>query len=476
MSRESEQVTHSRVDSLLTQPSTQEITVVGFMECRVKDGIVLKLNGINGLVALGENTHNRFGKYYDGDVEFYIKAPNKMTITDMVVLNNTSFIATLDGKLWVSGENSKGQCHLDHYDDVDNWTELLTDIAYISYPKDHHADRFYVHMQNGDVLAIGGDMRTMLGVGKIGKVKVPTKLAIGDIPANDLEFYFVGNSNSDTFMVRKSTNQVFAWGDNHRGELGLGHNYMVDYPMLVSGIPNKPIKKIMGVKEQGGFSNAASTFILYDDGELWSCGSGELGHLCSGTLSRKTFMLVKSGVKDIFMLGGVNGKVLAWNNDLTLEVWGLQVTLGQITPTEKDATLSDVGMRQIVTKDAGLTQAHDVRVSPTVGDYGTAILHALFKVDGKDRWFAFGDNHSYEAGASVPYGVIVDSAIDCDLMALRDDIVDLRHSTSDNGKTTTLALYTNGEIWGCGYGGRGVMTSNYNHEEFHKHKAFRRVM
>ena len=97
----------------------------------------------------------------------------------------------------------------------------------------------------------------------------------------------IGSSGNSTLLLA-ADNNVYAWGDNTHGQLGIGSQVSASSPTLIQG--GASFKQLI----QGGGSTLGITF----DGQLYSWGSNFSGELGDGT------MLAKSS--PVLVLGGLH--------------------------------------------------------------------------------------------------------------------------------------------------------------------------
>ena len=109
---------------------------------------------------------------------------------------------------------------------------------------------------------------------------------------------------------------LYAWGNNDSGQLGIGsENDYVDTPTKVN-LPGK-VKEV----KQSAFSS--STYVLLEDGTLYTCGSNYYGQLGLGSDEKKVSIPTKVDLPDTIKELITNGySVYAILEDGSLYAWG----------------------------------------------------------------------------------------------------------------------------------------------------------
>ena len=92
--------------------------------------------------------------------------------------------------------------------------------------------------------------------------------------ADSISAVSVGDSHSS---VIKTDGSLWTWGENDRGQLGIGNNVN----------SNTPIKVMDGVKAVS--LGAAQTAAIKNDGSLWICGLNHWGQLGNGNNNKAPF-------------------------------------------------------------------------------------------------------------------------------------------------------------------------------------------
>ena len=119
---------------------------------------------------------------------------------------------------------------------------------------------------SGELFAFGDNIYGQLGLGNnIEKINTPT-LIMKDEPIQQITC-----GSYHTFILKKS-GELFAFGRNRNGQLGLGNNDDRNVPTLV--MKDKSIQQIVC----GGLH----TFIFKNSGELFAFGDNKYGQLGLG--------------------------------------------------------------------------------------------------------------------------------------------------------------------------------------------------
>jgi hypothetical protein len=200
-----------------------------------------------------------------------------------------------NGKLYVWGQNTKGQLGLGNTTAVGKPTVVLDDVvdAYTSslgYNIDNNA--FHVKRKDGRLYAAGyNEVATYGGSLATGNTTTTTVTTFSEVllPAGETvkQFFDIGTSDSPRFCLTDS-GKLFAWGYNGTGQLGDGTTVTMN-PMLPKDVTSNwfdSSKTVSAIKVSGshGARNGSSDtwggvtvmLITYADGttELKGAGAG----------------------------------------------------------------------------------------------------------------------------------------------------------------------------------------------------------
>ena len=232
-----------------------------------------------------------------------------------------------------------------------------------------YGDKFYTW---------GNNTYGQAGVGDTERHLTPTlvpKSSYGNKKIKQLAF----GSNSSYLLT--TTNELYAWGYNGNGQLGLGDTENRLTPTLVpaSYYGNKQIKKIV--------AGADSIYLLTEDGDVYVWGLNNYGQLGFGdTNDRLTpTLLPKSSygnetVKDIYAFGLYSFYILTTSSSVYVCGRNLQASLGWDTGHEFETSLIKLP-----------PEKYDNREIETllIGMYNGA----MYTKDGKI--YQWGYNHTY---------------------------------------------------------------------------------
>ena len=270
--------------------------------CGYGHTLILKNNGT--LWSCGANGYGQLGL---GD------SNNKYTFTE--VTTNTDDIKSVycgsyhtlilknDGTLWGCGNNDYGQLGLGDTTNRYTFTQVTTNTDNI---KEVYCGSSYtlILKNDGTLWGCGYNYDGELGLGDTTNRTAFTQITTN---TNDIKSVYCGANHA---FILENDGTLWGTGYNVYGQLGLGDTTNRTTFTVITTNTND-IKSVCC-----GFYH---TFILENDGTLWSCGRNDYGQLGLGdTSSRNTFTEITTNTDDIKEIYCYNYQAFILKNDGTL--------------------------------------------------------------------------------------------------------------------------------------------------------------
>jgi len=211
-----------------------------------------------------------------------------------------SAIVKRDGTLWTWGNNSDGQ--------IGDGTMLMRSTPYLALQEVTVASAGGIQTlavrTNGDLYAWGGNTRGQVGDNttsrKVFPVWINTTNTGGQLPR--ITDVSAGENHS---LAITTTGDLYAWGDNSRGQLGVGVGISSSLrPMKVPGI-----SEVIAVS-----AGSEYTMAITENGDLYAWGRNSSGQLGDGTTDDK-FLPVNLGGLGVGLDGGVTNVSASFGRD-----------------------------------------------------------------------------------------------------------------------------------------------------------------
>jgi alpha-tubulin suppressor-like RCC1 family protein len=153
-----------------------------------------------------------------------------------------------------------------------------------------HEHRFYI--KNGNVYTFGEEINDHLN----------TDIPILVSNLNNIKQVSVGGNHT---LVLTKDGQVYSFGDNLSGQLGLGHTYSTIDPTLISGLNN-----IVQISAGGNHS-----LLLTEDGQVYCFGHGRFGRLGLGDYNNRTIPSLVSNITNVVQISAGENTSLLLNKN-----------------------------------------------------------------------------------------------------------------------------------------------------------------
>lgn len=264
----------------------------------------LVLNDFGQVYGWGSNTN-----YPMGNIGGKIRTAQELKITsnvkDIAAGAEFSIFLQRDGSLRGVGKNDKGQLGQGN-------TATSNELVRITDKNDFKmvdaGEDFAAALASDGLYVWGSNEYGQLGVGNNENVLIPQKLEITGEIITDI------SCGTNYCLALTSTGNVYSWGRNGSGQLGLGNKININIPTRVNTLSN--IKKV--------FSMYTQSFAVSADGKVYGWGYGKddaLGYEHDGTVQSPIEIKALSD-KNISKLVGGNGFSIAMDNSGQLYSFG----------------------------------------------------------------------------------------------------------------------------------------------------------
>ena len=333
-----------------------------------------------------------------------------------------------DGTIWGTGNNSYGQLGLGNLDQKTTLTQMTNSSTpkYISCGAYHTM----VLMTNGTIWGTGKNDNGQLGLGDISHRNTLTLLTSDISGCTPLSI----SCGSEHTMVLMTDGTIWGTGRNYSGQLGIDNTTIKGHPRLT-----RLTSDISGCTPLSISCGSEHTMVLMTNGTIWGTGRNDNGQLGLGNLDEKTTLTpmtsdISGCIPKYINCGKFHTMVLMTNGT----IWGTgESGLGQIgigTPIGNITTLT-----RITSDLSGRT--------PKYISCGRS--HTMVLMTDGTIW-GTGYNTSGELGLN-------DTTIRYTLSRITSDLSGCTPEYISCGEYHTMALMTNGTIWGTGNNGNGQL-------------------
>jgi alpha-tubulin suppressor-like RCC1 family protein len=237
--------------------------------------------------------------------------------------------------------------------------------------------------------------------------------------------------------AQASGNTVSSWGENGYGELGNGSYTSSNSPVTMNFPAGTKIKQIV--------SGNNDTVVLLADGTVWATGDGLQGEMGNGTDAATVNTPTKANINNVISIAAGQFTIYAVKSDGTLWSWGYN-SYGQLGDGTTNQSLVPVQV-------SGLGNVVEVAAQR----FGAAALRSDGTV------WAWGDNPAGNLGNNTtctPSSGCTGSTVPVQVHGANDSGFLTGVVAITCGRDNTLALKSDGTVWGWGFDGWGQLGDN----------------
>ena len=285
---------------------TQELSI------RIKDSGYLSL--------WGDNSSGQIGNDSTTDAKWPVQPDDEddADVVDTASGGLHTIMTDINGDVYAWGENGNGQLGIDSSTDKHTPEEVdeISDILAVAAGYKHSL----ALDKDGNVYAWGYNSSGELGIGSTSSKDTPQQIEEDDNGDDftDIVAIAAGYSHS---LALKSDGTVWAWGDNSKGQLGIGSITDQDSPVQVkSGDQDDDATYLTNIVAiaAGYYFNLA----LDAEGNIWAWGSNSNGELGNNSSSTAKTPVEVDDIDDITAIAAGAYHSLAVDDDGVLYAWG----------------------------------------------------------------------------------------------------------------------------------------------------------
>ena len=254
----------------------------------------------NDLIHWGKRVDNLAGQEVNDATVSGIRTvqqPNSkigVDIISIVCVANAWMVLYADGDLYAIGDGATGQLGQGNTNDFNSLVFVLSDVAEITTSA--HGVNFNTHTwmartNSGDVYSWGANDNGQLGVGDLSPRLVPTLVnvsyAAGELPTE----VFVCDSRISSTYILTTLGNLYSCGENSQGALGLADNVdRTSFELITNNLAGKNVVSlaVAGGTRTGGAPGDAqythSCIAVTDNGEVYAWGHNASGQLGQGNV------------------------------------------------------------------------------------------------------------------------------------------------------------------------------------------------
>ncbi len=307
----------------------------------------LSVKGDGSVWAWGNNDSGQVGDgtTTDRNTPHHVRGIDQITAVAGGELH--SIALRNDGTVWAWGRNRYGQ--LGDGTNTDRVQPVkvggLDGVTKISAGESHNL----ALKSNGSVWGWGSNNFGELGIGSFDD-HINTPRMVQPLFHNRVSAIAAGQGFGFSLAVEAGSGNVWAWGNNHEGQLGDGGSH--PWALRPMEIPN--FDGVIAVAAGRGHCLA-----LKKDGTVWAWGNNDWGQLGDNTTNQALEPVQVVGLSNVIDVAAGIYYSMALRKDGTIWAWGWNIwgSLGDGTMTERHTPVQVANVRNAVATDGGLNHS-----------------------------------------------------------------------------------------------------------------------
>jgi alpha-tubulin suppressor-like RCC1 family protein len=295
------------------------------------------LSNDNTLYAAGYSggTHSRFGMGENSTQTLY-SGWNALSIPLLLgekvekfwtagQSNPSLYILTNVGNLYATGYNGYGQLGLGDVNTRRTWVKIsLSNVVYFDActAADDIVHCFAIN-SSGELYAWGYNGYGGLGLGNTTQQNSPQRVNVGAIAGKTIKKAFAFGDTNFSYAI-DSADLVYSCGYNGQGQLGQNNTTNTNTFQPILNQATLPADYIIGNGGSGVGLGATGSAFLIRNNEIWSTGYNGYGQLGLGNTTQRTSFAKITGIsaKQVTLFRNAAANVAVLQLDGTLRVWG----------------------------------------------------------------------------------------------------------------------------------------------------------
>jgi alpha-tubulin suppressor-like RCC1 family protein len=399
------------------------------------------------LYSWGGNIYGQLGLGHNKSVTTptHIALLNNVEIKTVYQSCNNIMALTKKGQLYTWGENYYGPLEPGDHPFINTPTLIELPGNKLIKQVFQYEDSVIILTTEGKLYACGFNGYLLPRFGFHEYIHTPTLI---DLPGGTrIKSVYPGPCNT---MALTTEGELYGWGINNNGQLGLGHTDLVTSPTHIDlpvGVKIKavfrdePSSALPTVDEE--YNPTDSTIALTENGELYAWGNNNCGQLGLGDTNQVTSptRIDLHNDEKIKTVSQNCHNIIAQTENGKLYAWGLN-----------DYGLLGLGYNGSVNTPMLIDLPEDVKIKTVFRDESSAIRTALGDHKSTDstialtengKLYAWGNNNCGQLGLGHTNPVTSPTHIDLPNGVMIETVSQIGN--------TTIALTTNGDLYGCGY-------------------------